>query len=29
LDGLPLDLFDGQAIATGRWVMLDGAVWAI
>jgi 2-methylisocitrate lyase-like PEP mutase family enzyme len=27
--GLSADLFDGQAIATGRWVALDGAVRAI
>ena len=25
----PWDLFDGQAIATGGWVVLDGAVRAI
>jgi hypothetical protein len=28
-DGLPVNLFDGQAIAKGRWVLLDGAVRAI
>ena len=29
LDGLPLNLFDGQAIADGGWMMPDVAACAI